>query len=94
MVCSKDMGFILVRAECLYVQFVTARVIGTKFVVGGYKRSREGAGPKSLWVRMKLEYTTCAMMHFLWARWFDRSVDAPSGVPGLPFYKLREGHGV
>ena len=40
--------FILVRAECPYVQFAAAHVTGTWFAVWGYKQAREGKDPKSL----------------------------------------------
>ena len=46
MVCQKDIRFILVRAECPYVQFVAvAHVISTeKFIVGvTNRRERDGS---------------------------------------------------
>lgn len=33
MVCSEDTRIILVRAQCPYIQFAAARVIGTWFAV-------------------------------------------------------------
>ena len=42
MVCQKDTRFILVRAECPYVQFVAAaRVISTEMFVVGVINGRE-----------------------------------------------------
>ena len=44
----RTQGFILVRAERPYVQFIAARITGTWFAVGGYKHVREEEDPKSL----------------------------------------------
>ena len=43
--------FILVRAECPYVQLAAARVVSTKKKVRnrGYKRSKDGQVPSLLW---------------------------------------------
>ena len=51
----KDTRFILVRAECPYVQpAAAARVISTKKVRSrGYKRSREGHVPSLQWKGQK-----------------------------------------
>ena len=49
MVCLEDTRFILVRAECPYVQFIAAAVLlALKVCSRGYKRAREGNDPKSL----------------------------------------------
>ena len=66
----KDTRFILVRAECPYIQFATARVISTKkrFVVGGIngrERDRsqvsDGKVERTLRARLLLGCVLCVI---------------------------------
>ena len=50
----KDTRFILVQAECPYVQFVAAaHVISTERFEVGVTNGKRGTGPKSLMERLK-----------------------------------------
>ena len=87
----KDTRFILVRAECPYVQFAAAaHVISTeRFIVrgtNGQERDRsqvsDGKGERTLRARLLLSYMLCAA-------WCVELIHPLSGVPCLPFYRSR-----
>ena len=87
----KDTRFILVRAECPYVQFaVVARVISTKrFIVGdtnGQERDRsqvsDGKVEQVLRAQLLLSCVLCGA-------WCVESISPLSGVPCPPFYRSR-----
>ena len=88
----KDTRFILIRAECPYVQFAAAaRIISTeRFVVGGTNgrerdRSQVSAGKveRTLRAWLLLSYVLCDV-------WCVELIHPFSGVPYLPFYRSRE----
>ena len=87
----KDTRFILVRAECPYVQFAAAaRVINTeRFVVGvtnGRERDRsqvsDGKVERTLRALLLLSCVLCDV-------WCVLLIGPLSGVPCLPFYRPR-----
>ena len=86
----KDTRFILVRAECPYVQFAAAaRVISTERFVVGVQTVERGTCPKSLMERSKcVESSVAAQQCVMWC--VRCEIDPSlSGVPCLPFYRSR-----
>ena len=88
----KDTRFILVRAECPYVQFIAAaRVICIERFIVGVTNGRErdmsqvsdGKAERALRVWLLLSCVLCDA-------WCVLLIHPLSGVPFLPFYRLRE----
>ena len=86
--------FILVRAECPYVQFAVAYIISTKrFVVGGTNsRDRDrsqvsdGKVERALRARLLLSCALCGA-------WCVGLIRPLSGVSYIPFYRSRGSKG-
>ena len=84
----KDIRFILVQTECLYVQFAAARVISTekRFVVGdtnGRERDRSQVSDEKVERMLRAQLLLgCVLCVEL--------IRPLSGVPCPPFYRPRE----
>ena len=87
----KDTRFILVQAECPYVQFAAAtRVISTeRFIVGGTNRRERVRSQVSDGKVERVPRAWMLLSCVLCDAWCVLSIYPFSGVPCLPFYRSR-----
>ena len=94
----KDTRFILVRAECLYVQFAAAHVISTgkRFVVGGTngrERDRSQVSHGMVERMLRAQSLLGCMRDVLCVELISQKVHPFSGVSYPPFYRPRGSRG-